>query len=146
MSILYFAYGSNLSEKRMRDERKIRYYSRKFAILKDYKLVFNKRSKDDPDIGYANIIKSQGAFVEGALYEINDSDIHILDRCEGFPRHYDRITVTLNGNINAIAYIAQPEMINENAKPTKKYIEFLLEGKDLLSESYYEILKEIYNR
>ena len=35
--VFYYAYGSNMSEQRMLD-RKITFFSRKFGILKNYKL------------------------------------------------------------------------------------------------------------
>jgi hypothetical protein len=39
--IKHFAYGSNMSARRMR-ERKIEFSQRKYAILKGYRLEFNK--------------------------------------------------------------------------------------------------------
>ena len=45
--INYFSYGSNVSEFRMKTERNVNFKSRKFAILENYKLIFNKVSKMD---------------------------------------------------------------------------------------------------
>ena len=138
--MFYYAYGSNISEKRMTEERKITFFSRKSAILKDYKLIFNKMSKNDNEIAFANIIKSEGDFVEGALYEINDTDIKRLDKFEGFPTHYTKDIIKIN-NIYAIVYIANPFWVKENIKPTQFYLNYLLEGKDIMSEEYYNKLK-----
>ena len=145
--IKYFAYGSNISENRMLNERNVNFISRKFAILENYKMLFNKVSKNDVYLGYANIEESIGSFVEGALYEINDSDIIIIDRFEGASskiNHYYRKNVEVicdNQKIQAITYIANPSMIRENIKPDKKYLNYILDGKDIFSEKYYENLK-----
>ena len=94
--IKYFSYGSNISENRMLIERKVNFVSRKFALLYNYKLVFNKVSKKNCYLGFANIVESVGDIVEGALYELNDSDISIIDKFEGAnttPQHYYRKNV-----------------------------------------------------
>ena len=145
--INYFAYGSNISAYRMLNERKVNFISRNFAILENYKLVFNKVSKNDVYLGYANIEKFKDSVVEGALYEINESDLKIIDRFEGAvstPNHYYRKIVDVlsnNQKIQAIVYVANPNMIRENIKPDKKYLNYILEGKDIFSDSYYEKLK-----
>lgn len=145
--INYFAYGSNISEYRMRGERNINFISRKFAVLENHKLLFNKVSKKNCYLGFANIVESIGDFVEGVIYELNDSDINIIDRFEGAisnPKHYFRKNIEIicdNEKIKAIAYVANPNMIRESIKPDKNYLNYLLEGKDIFSVEYYEKLK-----
>lgn len=142
--MLYFAYGSNISAFRMLKERKINFLSRKFAILENYKLVFNKMSKKNNQLGFANIMESNGDIVEGALYDLSISDITIIDEFEGAstkPPHYYRKIVNVicnNEKYQAIVYIANPIMIRENITPNKEYLNYILEGKDLFSEQYYE--------
>lgn len=144
--INYYAYGSNISSYRMINERKVNFTTRKFAILENYKLVFNKVSKNNCYLGFANIVPSIGDFVEGALYEIDDCDINIIDKFEGATSkisHYTResINVVCDGEIvNAIVYIANPMMIRENILPDKNYLNYILAGKDLFSVDYYNNL------
>jgi gamma-glutamylcyclotransferase (GGCT)/AIG2-like uncharacterized protein YtfP len=141
----YFAYGSNLSEKRMIEERKIKFLQRKKATLPNFKLIFNKLSKDNPQVAFANIQREEGSLVEGAVYEIENKDSAILDRFEGFPKHYTKeiVRVISEGEeIYAVVYIANPTMTRENLKPTQNYLNYLLEGKDMLSENYYENLSK----
>lgn len=146
--INYFAYGSNISEKRMK-ERNINFISRKFAVLKDYKVVFNKVSKKSVYIGYANIVESKSDYVEGALYEITPEELSIINKYEGAnskPSHYYRtiVDVICDGEIiNAVTYVANPIMIRENIKPEKNYLNYILEGKDIFSEKYYEKLNSV---
>lgn len=139
--VFYYAYGSNMSEQRMLD-RKITFFSRKFGILKDYKLVFNKISKSNNNISFANIVESIGDFVEGVIYEINEYDIKKLDKFEGYPVHYTRKNVIID-NISCVVYVAQNEWVKEGIYPTKEYINYLLEAKDMLSEDYYNKIKKI---
>ena len=147
--INYFAYGSNISENRMKFERNINFISRKKSRLENYKLLFNKVSKKNCYLGFANIVESEGDFVEGALYELNDSDINIIDRFEGAnssPNHYYRKNVNViceDKIFDAVVYVANPVMIRENIKPDKNYLNYILEGKDIFSNEYYEKLKVI---
>jgi len=80
----YFAYGSNMDPKRMK-ERKIRFSERKHAVLKGFRLEFNKISTRNPNEGYANIVRDEKGIVEGVLYEIRDEDIEKLDSTKDFP-------------------------------------------------------------
>jgi cation transport regulator ChaC len=107
------------------------------AILKDYKLVFNKKSQKIPQITFANIEFCKDQITEGVLYEIDD--ISYLDKYEGYPNHYDRkeMIIECNGEkIKAWVYIANDEWINNYGKPSNEYIQHLLEGKEYLSDDY----------
>jgi gamma-glutamylcyclotransferase (GGCT)/AIG2-like uncharacterized protein YtfP len=140
----YFAYGSNMNPERMR-ERNINFSSREHAILRGWKLEFNKEASRNPKEGYANIVPDENGIVEGILYEIQDSDLHKLDRCEGYPKHYCRrdIEVQLdNGQkVMATTYVANPSKVKEGLKPTREYLDHLLKGCDILSKEYCKNLK-----
>lgn len=142
----YFAFGSNMNSDRMK-ERGIDFTSRVFARLDDYKLVFNKKASGGNKT-YANIEPSEGNHVEGALYEFPDEQIGNLDRCEGHPYHYKRKELTIldqNGlSMTAMVYIAHPnKIVVSGLLPTRDYLDHLLEGKDLLSDSYYDELVRV---
>jgi len=141
--VKYFAYGSNLDTKRM-IERGVVFTSRQFGILKDYKLVFNKKSsKNNFKEGYANIIKSKGSVVEGGIYEITEESISLLDKYEGYPTHYSREYLDIevsDRTIRCIVYVANSEKLQEGLKPSKEYFSKILEGKDLFTEEYYNNL------
>jgi len=89
----YFAYGSDMDPKQMR-ERGISptaIYSRKRGTLMDFKLEFNKRASQGSNAGYANIVPSEGEKVEGVLYtRINELDMDKLDQYNGYPDQYTR--------------------------------------------------------
>lgn len=139
-NVKYFAYGSNMSAKKM-NERKAKFFQREHAILKNYKLEFNKISSRDSKEGYANIVPADNETVEGVLYEISNGGLRQLDKFEGVPFHYKRIKIKVrldNGKkVEAFVYIAQSDEVKKGLLPTKEYLEQLLSAKDILSNSYY---------
>ena len=141
----YFAYGSNMDKSRM-EERSCVFKTATSAVLKEYKLVFNKRSFKDPTMGFGNIEKNENSIVEGILYELDDSMIHILDKYEGYPKHYNRVKLTVNTStkiIEADVYIANTEWISENLTPSAEYLSHFLAGEKYLSSKYFEDLKKV---
>lgn len=142
--IKYFAYGSNMDMNRL-SERGISPITRHKGILKGWKLKFNKKASAG-DWSFANIEKSEEDSVEGLVFSIKESDLKLLDKFEGAPRHYRReilIVETHTETVKCVAYIAQPEHIVEGLLPTKDYMEFLLNGSKMLSEGYQEMLNGI---
>jgi len=142
----YFAYGSNMDPERMRN-RGVKFSKREHAVLKGFKLVFNKISGRNPGEGYANIVEDDKEVVEGVLYEIEEDDLIELDRREGCPSHYIRKKVNValeNGQVvEAITYIANQNKTREGLKPSREYLEHLLKGCDLLSKEYCEKLRKV---
>ena len=145
--VYYFAYGSNMNPERMREERSINYSQRKHAILKGFRLAFNKVSTKNAKEGFANIVANKRETVEGVLYAITASDLLELDKIEGYPIHYDRIRLNIETDdgehIEAEVYVAQPDYIRKGLKPSRDYMKHLLAAKDIISNKYYESLKTI---
>jgi len=143
----YFAYGSNMDVRRMK-ERKITFSDaeRRAAHLSGYHLEFNKVANDNPLEGYANIVPDNDGLVEGVLYDIDAASLPILDDKEKYPKHYLKIPIKVllpsdGQEVCAITYIANPDKIRSGLKPTKEYLGHLLEGKDILSEGCFNWLK-----
>ncbi|WKT57924.1 gamma-glutamylcyclotransferase family protein [Candidatus Nitrosotenuis chungbukensis] len=144
----YFAYGSNMSQVRMKEERKINFLNRRHAVLNNYSFQFNKIATGKlakSGEGKGNIVCSAGGVVEGALYDIKPIDRNKLDCVEGYPFHYERITVMVQLDnesvVEAFAYIAHHDKVKNGLKPTKKYLSYYLEADDILSKEYYRKLK-----
>jgi gamma-glutamylcyclotransferase len=137
----YFAYGSNMSERRMR-ERVGDFLDPRPAELHDYKLVFNKKS-DAGNNTYANVKKYPESTTYGVLYQITERELNILDRYEGYPNHYNRVLKDVflkdGSQVKAWVYIAREEKLY-GAFPTSQYLDYLLEGKDFLPEYYVNSL------
>ena len=136
----YFAFGSNMSAKRMQE--RLGWSPSRFAtILTDYEMSFNKHSNDG---GKANIMHSPGNIVEGILYSLNEEDLLILDKYEGVAtKQYKRHEIEVRDhNKNSIAAVAYKALnTGKVAAPTEEYLNYILEGKDFLSPEYYTKLK-----
>ncbi len=145
VAMKYFAYGSNCNPSVMK-RKGVRFTSRQRAVLRGYRLLFNKRamrSSLPDDIGFANINEDADGIVEGILYEIVDDDLERLDETERYPEHYDRMDVTVDseaGQQRCCTYQAQPDKVSAGLKPSRNYLNHILAASDFLSRQYYEAL------
>ena len=141
----YFAYGSNCNPARMA-AKKVTTTERVRATLPEYKLVFDKRALRDhlPEtIGYANIAPAPEHTVEGILYTLDPDDRATLDASERYPDHYTRIEITVEteaGPVDCFTYQARPEVTGEGLRPSRNYLNHILEARDFLSHAYYAAL------
>ena len=124
----YFAYGSNLNKKQMR-ERCPDSKPLFVATLRNYKLVFVGWSRQWRG-GVASIKPFRGERVLGALYELSDRDLIRLDNYEGYPGSYNRLKVTVfdeDGEpVEAITYIKSEQ--SEETQPSKEYLSLIQQG------------------
>ena len=116
--MLYFAYGSNLNNERMKKRCENSYFIKSIS-LKDYSLTFRGK------YGVADIERKKNSKVLGALYKISGSDEKQLDIYEGYPilykkmyfKHYDKKVMT---------YIMQKKTQYKN--PTTLYLNIIIQG------------------
>ena len=124
----YFAYGSNLNKKQMR-ERCPDSKPLFIANLPNYKLVFVGWSRQRRG-GVASIKPFRGEKVRGAIYEVSEQCLRRLDSHEGYPGNYNRFKVTVfdeDGEpIEAITYIKAGQF--EETKPSKEYLAVIQQG------------------
>ncbi len=121
----YFAYGSNMDADQMR-ERCPDSELVGVATLKNYTLGFTIYSPTR-ECGCADIVASEGGNVYGLLYSVSDADLEALDRFEGHPVHYRRITVTVetsDGPVTAESY----EVVDKKSDlpPSEHYLDLLV--------------------
>ncbi|MCS6897348.1 MAG: gamma-glutamylcyclotransferase [Nitrospira sp.] len=126
----YFAYGSNLLREQMVKRTKENGEARR-ARLDGYRLVFNKQGGDGT--GKANIIPDHGGTVWGAVYRCSPNALNDLDRCEGvsgghYTRKKVRVRVDSGEAVEAIAYMAGNQFINNELRPSQEYLEIILRG------------------
>lgn len=139
MSLIYFAYGSNMKIDRV-TKRVPSAKTFGYAKLMDKKLVFNKISTDGS--GKANIIDSKNNVVVGVLFDLDKDEIMKLDEIE---KGYERQDVTVFGNdeipIHAFTYIST--QTNDELIPYDWYLNFLIDGADenLLPKDYIDCLR-----
>ena len=121
----YFAYGSNLNKKQMRErcpDSKPMFMAR----LPNYKLVFAGWSRQWRG-GVASIKPFRGERVTGALYEVSEQCLRRLDKYES---GYNQLNVTVfdeDGDpMEAITYIKSQQ--SEETPPSKEYLTVIQQG------------------
>ncbi len=116
--------------------------SRTPAFLENYKLKFEKAALNDPKKGFANISISEKEQVHGILYDLNDSEILILDaRVGGYTRKEVLVKLTNGKSLPATTYVADHNVIFENLLPSSEYIQLICESDDLLPKYYLDAVR-----
>jgi gamma-glutamylcyclotransferase (GGCT)/AIG2-like uncharacterized protein YtfP len=125
--VYYFAYGSNLNWRQMQR----RCPSSKFvtiAKLPDYEFGITRHSRLR-DCGTANVFPVNGREVWGAVYEVSDTDLIIMDGFEdGYRREILSVYAPDNSSqpLRALVYIAEIE--SDVPPPNPEYKRLILEG------------------
>jgi len=147
----YFAYGSNMNPERVRS-RGLGVRRAIAGWLPGCEMVFNKQSKDHPDCGHANLVRTPAdsayqhvGVAEGVLYELSDESMMLrMDPFERAPINYSRERIFVQSEYGPIAtwtYFANPALLSDNLRPSQEYLAHLLAGKPYLSQAYYNRLK-----
>ena len=94
----YFAYGSNLVIERITERLgKVKFLGP--ASIEDLRLSFNKLGEDGS--GKCNIVKSQGDFVYGVVYQISKLQKEMLDK---FEQGYRTMSLQIPNNLDVAAH------------------------------------------
>jgi gamma-glutamylcyclotransferase (GGCT)/AIG2-like uncharacterized protein YtfP len=134
-TIYYLSFGSNLSTDRLR-ERIGRWGKVVRGYLPDFRLIYNKRSSIDDGFAFANLtVAEKGKDCRCAAYEVDEQAIHELDYWEGVlssSSHYVRTVLPMKTEkgegLMGFVYIAHPDQLIRNGKPSPAYREYLLQG------------------
>jgi hypothetical protein len=134
--MIYFAYGADLNPSRMAQNAP-GHRSLGVARLKDWWIAFPRYSPTERS-AIIGLVRQPGAVVWGALYELPDSDIPILDSIFGFdpngpPRLNEHVRCDVEVErygrphpVVADTYVVVPD--NEGSQPTASYMAMLLDG------------------
>ena len=127
--MFYFAYGSNMSVRRLR-RRVAEAAPLGTATLGGYQLRFHKVGQDGS--GKCNAFATGDArdIMPGVLFELPDEAWSVLDRIEGVGRGYTRAPVQLDsgsgGAVEAYTYLAT--RLDDRLKPYCWYKRHVLAG------------------
>lgn len=139
-SVLYFAYGSCMDQRRMGEDGFEHYFQNMLGVgvLPNYTLRFTRRSTKD-GMGRADIVE-EGGYVEGKVYDIPVKSLNeYLYGREGAPKAYRPtfVTIELNGKkVQALTFVVTNKM--EETAPPQWYEEEILRGaKGYLTEDYF---------
>ena len=127
--MLYFAFGSNMSSKRLGERiSSIRFIST--ARLDKHQLTFNKKSRDGSGKCDAVYTGDQDDRVFGVLFEIDESELKTLDKVEGVNFGYEQkdvnVTTSTDELQQAIMYSATDT--ETGLQPYSWYKEHVLQG------------------
>ena len=141
MSNFYFAYGSNLNLKDLREYEKRNAVNEKKSFvdsinildeiffLPDYQLQFPVYSKGREG-GVLDVTPKVGHVVAGKLFEVDNWDL--LNAKEGSTNFYKRISITVideNGKtFDAFTYVVNSKNKKEYVKPNQNYVKIVSEG------------------
>ncbi len=131
---LYIAYGSNINLEQMAfrcPHSKVVGTSE----IKDYELEFR---------GVATIVPKENATVPVLIWELDERDLPVLNRFEGWPRLYRQETMSfeLNGReVEGMAYLMN---YGELSPPSPQYYNTILQGyrENGLDEKYLQTALE----
>lgn len=144
----YFAYGSNMSVKRLTNQKRVP-FARRICIarLPKHQLRFHKKSNDGSAKCDAYYTGDDKHFVMGVLFEINQSEKKNLDKVEGLHSGYEEKEVTLitelGGEHEAVTYYAKD--IDPLLKPYTWYKDHVLIGarENNLPAEYISMIKVV---
>lgn len=138
----YFAYGSNISARRLQGRISIAEIIGMFR-LDEHDLRFHKVSmKDGSGKCDAYFTGNNEDFVLGVLYEVADGEKAALDVYEGLRKGYDekKVSVHSEGQTHqAITYVATA--IDKSKTPYSWYVRHVLEGAKAAGFPDYYIAK-----
>ncbi|MFC1848249.1 gamma-glutamylcyclotransferase family protein [Chloroflexota bacterium] len=124
----YFAYASNLNLKQMQErcpDSKLMFR----AVLPNYKLIFAGWSRKWRS-GVATIKPSRDEKVFGAVYEISDRCLRVLDGYEGYPAVYDHLNVLVikeDGEaLQTVTFVKREQ--SEETQPSQEYVAVIRQG------------------
>ncbi len=126
--MFYFAYGSNMNQKQMKERCPNSKFIKK-VYVKGYRFVYDGYSTTRKG-AVANIVKDENCIVWGALYEITQTDLENLDKCEGYRKVYKREYIVVKDSEgkeykNVWVYLREPQPIG---RPSEEYKKIVYEG------------------
>ncbi|NPC59308.1 gamma-glutamylcyclotransferase family protein [Caenimonas soli] len=126
---MYFAYGSNMAQERLR-ARVPSAETVGVGILKGYELKFHKIGKDKSGKCDASKVNNKQGEVYGVLYSVLRKELTLLDRYEGAGYGYERQTVVVqrppDEEVAAETYLAT--RVDAAFRPFDWYREHVLRG------------------
>ena len=128
----YFGYGSNMDLRSLR-AKGVEPRESMRAVLRGWRLRFNVHHFFRHEGGVGNIEPSThpADHVWGVLHLCEPQHLALLDAAEAYGHGYDRIRVqveTERGLQAATAYVGIPSFIDEQCRPTQRYLNILLNG------------------
>ena len=155
IKMLYFGYGSNLDRDDwlnwcgQRDGSGLTEITRGYA--KGFIMRFNYYS-NNRGCGAANLVHTgnEAHGTPGVLFEIDDYTLSLLDKKEGYPTSYQRITIDVvteeNEVVEAITYTSNLYNSDDFYAPSKEYYSLIENGLKSRGMEYNHLIKAAKNK
>lgn len=134
MMFRYFGYGSNMNLASLKAKGVVPLHSQR-ATLKGWRLRFNVEHffKHEGGVGNIENTNNQSDVVCGVLHHLPDSALDFLDDAEAYGYGYDRVEVCVTSECQhhqniATTYVGMPEFINEDCRPSQRYLNIVVNG------------------
>ncbi len=142
MSILYFAYSTDLDREQMKEQCPGS-ESLFIAALNGHTLGFTTYSRRSGG-GKADLLPAEGGSVWGGIYSVSESDLIVLDELFEAPKVYERVLLTVVG-VNFVSYQAWSYQVvtkKSGLEPNEGYLAKIREGAAEwgLPKDYQELL------
>ncbi len=149
----YFGFGSNMSMRSLKAKGVEPLASRR-ATLHGWRLRFNVQHffRHEGGVGNIEYTGKPEDRVLGVLHVCPDEALSLLDAAEAYGHGYDRIEIPLETEssgsptetVTAIAYVGTPLFLNEDCRPSRRYLNILLDGAHQaeLEQAYIETLAQ----
>jgi gamma-glutamylcyclotransferase (GGCT)/AIG2-like uncharacterized protein YtfP len=131
MTMLYFAYGSNMYTARLRD-RVTSARPLRPARLLNHTLRFHKRSTDGSGKADAYFTGNPEDVIWGVVFDFEEYEKPDLDAHEGLGSGYDTQEVTIidrdGAQHRAYMYVASDSYIDPELRPNARYKQYVTDG------------------
>ncbi len=124
----YFAYGSNMPTRYLRNVRGIQPIQSQAATLEDHALRFYGPGPNALEPGFAYAIPSKGEAVHGVVHRVRAEDLEKIRRSEGSAYRWATVGVTTVDGKTLEAKTLIRDRPGDPATPSARYIGLLLEG------------------
>ncbi|MDP7108629.1 MAG: gamma-glutamylcyclotransferase family protein [Nitrospinaceae bacterium] len=146
--ISFFAYNELMNEAYFK-EVGLECIEKVTVTLSAQRIAFNRIPPEGTGVegqGLPNIepTPNNAGMMEGVLSEMRDTFLPKLDEFHGYPKECTRKLMDLNRHdftiVRGIVYIAQPEKVGKNLKPTKAVMKLYKKAKKEMSMLYFSRL------
>jgi hypothetical protein len=128
----HFGYGSNTNLASLRAKGVVPRLSER-AVLRGWRLRCNVRHFFRHEGGVANIEPTGEVSdtVWGVVHLCEHAHLALLDAAEAYGHGYDRVELSVQtdgGERCALAYVGMPSFLDEECRPTQRYLNILVNG------------------
>ncbi|CAA0100246.1 Uncharacterised protein [BD1-7 clade bacterium] len=155
----YFGFGSNMSLASLAAKGVLPLNSRR-ATLAGWRLRFNVQHffRHEGGVGNIEFTGNTDDRVLGVLHECTDDALPLLDAAEAYGYGYNRVSVDVTVDtteksaskhhhqmVNALTYIGMPEFINDECRPSQRYMNIIIKGarQAQIDEAYIQQLETL---